>query len=441
MQKKVLNNAGWIVGCKVIKAILMLIVTAITARYLGKEKYGIITYASGLCAFVVPIMQLGISSTFVHEITNRPGQDGKVVGTIIGMSMTSALFCILGIVSFSMIATAGQQETILVCSIYSIMLFFNAMEMIQYWFQAKLMAKYSALAMMLSYVGVSLFQILLVVFKADVYLFAISYSLDFFLIAIILLVIFKKKSGQKLSFSLSLAKELLSVSKFYIIANLMETIYIHTDVVMLNFMAGEAETGIYGAAWNCANMFNFVFAAIIDSMRPTIYEGKNKDQKTFESRTLELFSILFYFSLLVAVMMTLFSPLVVKIMYGVDYVEAVDVLRISIWMTTFSYVGTARSAWMLAEDKHKYLWIINLVGVILNVAVNYALIPIMGAFGAAIASVATQFISNVLLNFLIKPMRPCGVLMLRSFNPKYIKNIFVSLRKGKSDELMNEELK
>jgi O-antigen/teichoic acid export membrane protein len=61
MQLKVFKNAGWIVGCKIVKAILMLIVTAITARYLGKEKYGIITYASGLCAFVVPIMQLGLN--------------------------------------------------------------------------------------------------------------------------------------------------------------------------------------------------------------------------------------------------------------------------------------------------------------------------------------------------------------------------------------------
>ncbi len=433
MQKKVLKNAGWIVGCKVVKAILMLIVTAITARYLGKEKYGLITYASGLCAFVVPIMQLGLNSTFVHEITNREGQDGKVVGTIIGMTSLSSIFCILGIVSFSLIATAGQKETILVCSIYSIMLFFNAMEMIQYWFQAKLMAKFSAFAMMIAYVGVSIFQILLVIFKTDVYFFAISYSLDYFLIAIILFFVFKKKSGQKLSFSFSLAKELLSVSKFYIIANLMSTVYVHTDVVMLNFMAGSAETGIYGAAWNCANMFNFVFAAIIDSMRPTIYEGKNIDQQTFEKRTIELFSILFYFATAMIIMMMIFSPLIVNIMYGADYVDAVGVLRIVAWMSVFSYVGTARSVWMLAEDKHKYLWIINLIGVILNVIVNYLLIPILGAFGAAIASVTTQFISNVLLNFIISPMRPCGVLMLKSLNPKHLKNIFVSLKKDKGE--------
>ena len=433
MQLKVFKNAGWIVGCKIVKAILMLIVTARTARYLGKEKYGIITYASGLCAFVVPIMQLGLNSTFVHEITNRPQQDGKVVGTIIGMSSISALFCILGIVSFSMIATAGQTETILVCSIYSFMLVFHALEMIQYWFQAKLMSKYSALAMMLSYVAVSVFQILLVVFKAGVYFFALSYSLDFFLIAIILFFVFKKKCGQKITFSFSLAKELLSVSRFYIIANLMATIYVHTDVVMLNFMAGDAQTGIYGAAWNCANMFNFVFAAIIDSMRPTIYEGKNIDQKTFENRTIELFSILFYFSFAVVVMMTIFSPLIIKIMYGADYIEAVDVLRISAWMTIFSYVGTARSAWMLAENKHKYLWIINLIGVVLNIGVNYALIPIIGALGAAVASVVTQVISNFILNFIIAPMRPCGVLMLKSLNPKHLKNIFISLKKDKGE--------
>ena len=233
MQIKVLKNAGWIVGCKIIKAILTLIVTAITTRYLGVEKYGIISYAAGLVAFAVPIMQLGLTGTMVHEIVNRPNEEGKVVGTVTGMTMLSSILCIIGVISFSLIANAGEQETIIVCAVYSVMLFFNAFEMVRYWFHAKLMAKYSAMVMLISYAAVTLFQVLLVIFNADIYLFAISYSLDYFLIAIMLIAIFKKKSKTKLSFSFSLAKEMFKVSKFYIISSLMFVVFAQTDRIML----------------------------------------------------------------------------------------------------------------------------------------------------------------------------------------------------------------
>jgi len=433
MQLKVLKNAGWIVGCKVVKALLTLIVTAITTRYLGVENYGLISYAAGLVAFVVPIMQLGLNFTIVHEIIERPKEEGKVVGTVMAMSAMSSLLCIVGVIAFSMIVNAGEKDTIIVCAVYSLMLCFQAFEMVHYWFQAKLMSKYSAITMLFSYVAVTVFQVLLVVFRASVYFFAISYSLDYLIIAVVLTVLFTKKSGQKLSFSFALAKQMFSVSKFYIVSNLMVTIFAQTDKVMLKLMLGNAETGIYSAAYNCAIMANFVFAAIIDSMRPDIFNAKKDSQEKFEEKMSELYSVLFYFSLIMCVAITLLSPLVIKIMCGDGYAPSVDVLRIAVWMTIFSYLGTARSIWILAENKQKYLWILNLVGAVLNVGLNFVLIPVLGALGAAITTVATQFFANVILGFIMKPIRRNNKLLLRGLNPKYVKNIFAAFKKNGGD--------
>ena len=435
MQKKVLKNAGWIVGCKVVKAILTLIVTAITTRYLGVEKYGLISYAAGLVAFVLPIMQLGLNSTMVHEIIERPNEEGKVVGTVIGMTGVSSILCILGVISFSMIANAGETDTVIVCAVYSIMLLFHSFEMIHYWFQSKLMSKYSAVAMLFSYVAVTVFQVVLVVLKADVYMFAISYSLDYFLIAIILIVIFKKKCGQKLGFSFSLAKQMFSVSRFYIVSNLMVAIFAQTDKIMLKLMVGNAETGIYSAAYTCAMMANFVFAAIIDSMRPDIFNAKKQqDQQLFESRMSELYSVLVYFSVVMCIAITLLSPIVIKVMCGDGYAPSIDVLRVVVWMTVFSYIGSTNSIWILSENKQKYLLIVNLSAALLNIVLNYILIPLIGAIGAAVASVATQVFVNVLIDFIIPQMRRNSVILFKGLNPKYIKNLFGVFAKNKKEK-------
>ena len=75
---------------------------------------------------------------------------------------------------------------------------------------------------------------------------------------------------------------------------------------------------------------------------------------------------------------------------------------------------------MLAKEKQRYLWMINLMGAALNVAGNFALIPALGASGAAIASVATQFFTNFILCLIFKPIKPTTRLIIRALNPKTI---------------------
>ena len=63
---KVVKNASWIIACKIAQVVLNLIVSMITARYLGPSNYGVITYASSIVAFFAPIVQLGINCILVQ---------------------------------------------------------------------------------------------------------------------------------------------------------------------------------------------------------------------------------------------------------------------------------------------------------------------------------------------------------------------------------------
>ena len=52
---KVIKNASWIIGCQIVKSIMNLIISMLTARYLGPSNYGIINYAASLTAFALPM--------------------------------------------------------------------------------------------------------------------------------------------------------------------------------------------------------------------------------------------------------------------------------------------------------------------------------------------------------------------------------------------------
>ena len=56
----------------------------------------------------------------------------------------------------------------------------------------------------------------------------------------------------------------------------------------------------------------------------------------------------------------------------------------------------------------------------MNVFLNFLLIPHFGIYGAAIASLVTQFFTNVLLGYIIVPIRHNNALMVRSLHPKYL---------------------
>lgn len=414
--KKVVKNAAWIIGVRIVQSVLALVISMLTARYLGPSNYGLISYAASVVAFVVPIMQLGLPGILVQELVDNPEQEGKILGTSLGMSFVSAIACMFGVAGFTSIVNAGETTTVIVCVLYSIMLMTQAIEMMQYWFQAKLASKYVSLVSLGAYIIVSAYKIYLLVTQKSIYWFAVSNALDYALISMMLLVIYRKLSNSGLQFSFSVAKRLFSKSRYYIISNMMITIFAQTAQIMLKLMVDDAAAGYYSAAVNCAGMTTFVFAAIIDSMRPVIFESKKADKAQYEKNVSRLYCVIIYLSLAQSIFVTLLAPFLVNFLYGAEYQSSVLILQILIWYTTFSYMGSVRNIWILAENKQKYLWIINLSGASVNIVLNVILIPYAGGIGAAISTLITQIFTNVLIGFIIRPIAYNNRLIVKGVN-------------------------
>ncbi len=433
MNNRVIKNASWMIGCKIAQSVISLIIGMLTARYLGPSNYGLISYAASIAVFLLPLMQLGLSKTLVQEFIKRPDREGEVLGTALVFNVMSAVACMGGMYAFLSVANAGESTTILVGVLYSFSLLFQATEIVQYWFQAKLLSKYPSIASVISYTIVALYKVYLLVTGRSVIWFSVSSTLDYLLISVILLIVYKRMGNQKLKFSWRLGMEMLHSSKYYIVASMMVSVFQQTDRIMLKLMMNEAETGYYSSAITCVSVTAFVFAAIVDSMRPPILEAKHDGSDAYEPRIIQLYSVITYASLIQSVFMVLLARPIVLVLYGEQYLPSVTALRVAVWYVTFSNYGSVRNIWMLAENKQKYLWIINLSGALANVALNAALIPLFGAVGAAAASLVTQFFTNVVIGFILRPIRYNNRLMIRGLDPKplfrYLSSIIKQLRK------------
>ena len=208
-----------------------------------------------------------------------------------------------------------------------------------------------AIVSLAAYILVSAYKAFLLFFKADVALFAIANSIDYFLIAVALFIIYKKLGGQKVSFSSEVGKRMFKKSKHYIVSSLMVTIFAQTDKIMLKLMINEEAVGYYSAAVKCAAITGFVFTAIIDSFRPIIFQKKKDgDEVGYEKNIERLYCVVIYLALAQSIAMTFLAKYIIWILYGNDYSNSVLALQIIVWYTTFSYIGGIRNIWILGED-------------------------------------------------------------------------------------------
>lgn len=406
LSNKTIQNAGWLMGGKIIHMILSFVIGLLTTRYLGPSNYGLIGYATAYTTFFTAVCTLGIDAVIVKNFIDHPDEEGQALGTTIVLRLASSILSIGMITSSVAIVDAKESLTITVVALCSLGLIFESFDIFRQWFQSKLISKYYAIATLISYSVSSIYKLFLLISKRSVEWFALANSVDFCIVALVLFLFYKKNNGPKLSFSWHKGKELLSVSCSYILAGLMTAIYTATDKLMLKQMLGEASVGFYTLATTISCLWVFVLSAIIESMSPTIMEYYNSDKTSYIKYNKLLYAIVFYSSIFASVFICIIAPWFIKLVYGEAYLPSVPSLRIVVWCVAFSYLGVARNVWVVCEGMQRYLKYLYLGSALINVALNYLLIPILGAAGAAIASLATQVSTIFIFPALFREFRP-----------------------------------
>ncbi len=415
------KNASWLIGGKIAQMVLSFFVSILTARYLGPGNYGIISYVNAYVAFFTSLCTLGINAVIIKDFVEKPQEQGKTIGTTLAMRFVSSFLSAVMIVCIVNVADRGEPTTIVVAVLCSISLLFQVFDTFNYWFQSRYESKVTSIATFIAYAATALYRIVLLALQKDVVWFAFATAVDYMVLGAILLYFYKKNNGPRLSISIEKGKNLLGRSYHYILSGMMVAVYGQTDKFMLKQMLDETSVGFYSLASTVNLMWVFVLQAIIDSLNPTIMRLYEKNGEQFNRKNRQLYAIVIYVSMAAAICFVLFAPLIIKILYGNAYMPAVGPLRIITWYTIFSYLGVARNAWIVCENQQKYLKYMYLSAAVINVVLNYFMIPIWGASGAAMASLLTEISTSIILPYFIKDMRPNIKLIGEAFLLKGLK--------------------
>lgn len=411
------RNTFWMIGVKVYQVAVNLVVSMLTARFLGPSNYGLINYAASLTALFTSLCTLGINSILVNELLHQRERYGKVLGSAIGLRLVSSLLSVITIVALAYALDPNETTTILVVLIYSTTLIFQCFDTLNYWYHANLNAKTAAVVAGIGYSAAAAYKVFLLVTQKSVLWFAASHVVEYALVAILLLFCYYRdaEKGQRLSFSFRVGKDVFSRSYHFILSGLMVAVYGQMDRVMLKSMLDETAVGFYSAAVAVTTMWPFVLSAIIDSVKPVILAQFGADRQRFDKYMTRLYGAIIYISFAAALAITVLSKYIILILYGQAYMEAQGALCILCWDTAFSYLGVARSTWLVPQGKQKYEKYIAACGALCNLALNAVMIPMWGVNGAALATLLTQIFTNFVVGFFFKEIRQNNVLILRGF--------------------------
>lgn len=415
------KNASWLIGGKIIQMVFSLIVSILSARLLGPSDYGLVNYGIAYTNFFMSFCTLGLNSVIIKDFLDNPDEKGIALGSSIIFRFVSSTLSAIIIVLTSFFLDRGDPLTVSIVAICAVSLLFQAFDTINYYFQSCYQSKVIAVITLIAYIITSVYKTILLVIGADIRLFAFATSVDYIVVAILLLIAYKANDGPKLQISLKKGFSLLKKSYHYILSGTMVAIYGQVDKLMLKAMIDEAAVGYYSIASSINAMWVFVLSAIIDSMYPTILQLYNKGKEAFEKKNRQLYAIVFYISVLVSIIFTLFGKFAILILYGEDYLPAVLPLSIITWYTAFSYLGVARNAWVVCEGKQKYLKYMYLAATVINVILNCLMIPHWGVSGAAVASLITQVCTSIVIPAFIPQMRRNTKLIIESIVFKNIK--------------------
>lgn len=413
---KIAHNALWLIGAKVYHVAVNLVVSLLMARYLGPANYGLINYAASFTALFTSVCTLGISGILVNELLHEKNQ-GELLGSSIGLRLCSSVLSVITIVALAFALNPDEPTTVWVVLIYSTTLVFQSVDSINCWYQANLASKVTAKISAAGYTVAAVYKIWLLLTQKNVVWFAASHVVEYALVAVLLLRSYYGHSGggQRLRFSKNVSRGILSKSYHFILSGMMVAVYGQMDRVMLKSMIDESSVGYYSAAASITSMWTFILSAIIESTKPVILEKYGQDTQTFHRYLVRLYGAIMYISLAAAAGIFLLSKPIICLLYGEAYLDARGALCILCWDTAFSYLGVARSIWMVPNGKQKYEKYIAASGAACNLILNAVMIPLWGVNGAAIATLVTQIFTNFIVGFFFKEIRENNFLILKAF--------------------------
>jgi O-antigen/teichoic acid export membrane protein len=423
---KYFKNTSWLFAEQILRMIVGLFVGIWVARYLGPEKFGLFSYAQSFAGLFTVIATVGLNGIVVRELVKDESRRDELISTAFWLKLMGA-FSVLIILAIAINFTSNDSDINSLVFIIASATIFQSFNVVDMYFQSKVLSKYIVYANVVSLLLSSIVKIILILNEAPLIAFAWVILFDSFVLASGFVYFYIKNQhdsqtldhysvlGRASSFACKFKKStalyLLKDSWPLILSGVLISITMKIDQIMIKEMMNAEAVGQYAAAVRISGIWYFIPMVIATSLFPAIINAKKQSDELYYARLQKLYDLMLWMAIAIALPMTFLSDWIVNLLYGEQYSQAGIVLMIHIWAGIFVFLGVANGKWMLNENKQNIVLYGHVFGAILNILLNLYLIAPYGIKGAAIATLASYWISTLFVYTLYKPRIAYGMFL------------------------------
>lgn len=390
---------------RIARLLVGLALAAMLNRHLGPGGAGQLMIGLAWVSPLLCLAELGFNRITVRELTKHPEHEAEILGTTFRTRFVTGIIMLVAALIFSLWQQASVQHLIWV---YALLLPTHAASELLLWFESKAQIARATWAQFKGFTLAGLLMVAGIFFKAPPVFFAATYVVESWSAVAILAWHYHQQGGSMKTWSWSSSRchRMLAESWPEMLAQLTMLMLFRLDALMLGWLRGDVEAGIYSIAVRLSEVVYFVAPMLGSAFLPRLVELRQSSPENYERRFADYLGVNLIFSIACGTGMMLLAPVLVLILGGRDFSASADILMVHAWGVVAYYFGVARTQYLAAEHRlHANLPAVA-VGLVANAILNLWWIPRWSGLGAAWATVAAYTLAWVVMTILSKDMWP-----------------------------------
>lgn len=392
-------NAIFNIIYRVLNVIFPLISTTYVSHVLLPEGVGQVAYAQNIVSYFTMLASLGIPTYGIREIAKcreDQEQSNRTFTELFLINAIATCICIVGYMALIFTQFKTNRHLYMVCGLLLMFNFIN----IDWLYQGKEEYVYVAIRSSLVKISALVFLFLFVRNQTDYINYAIINTL-----ASVGNHVFNMIHARKLVKitwkGLCLRKHLKPVG-YMTVCVLAAELYCKIDITMLGKMCNKEAVGYYSNVQKVINMVITLTTAISSIFLPRISYYYKKNLGKYNEYISAGFGILVFLAVPACAGIIFVSQNLVYVLFGEAFLPAVSAMIIlALLILVKSFGDLLCYQIIISSDNESRLIPSYLAAAVVNVVLNFFLIPVFHQAGAAVASLASELVLNLSLYFAI----------------------------------------
>lgn len=400
------RNISWMFLTRLFTMVVSLSATLYIARRLGPVNFGELDYAIATIGLFGWIGGWGIDTILNRELINKPENRNQLTGTAVILRLFFSLLATLIIIIYALFSPIDSVSKTLIL-LLSFTTLLSIPQILQYDFVARAESKYPSLIAMTVTLSTSLLKVWLISTGKGIIYIALAMILEQIIYGILYISLYKFKGlgeFKKWSFSKNSASLMIKTGTAVAFLSLFSMIYSRIDQVMIRHFLDAEQLGFYSAGVRLVEIWGFLPTIILGGLYPALLNARKVSESLYVSRLRKTLILLLLPAIFASFVLFTFSFSLINTIFGPDFIYGASALKISAMCIPATYIGFFIMQTLYTDDYRKMLIVITLVPAIINIILNYFLIPIHGIIGASWATVIASYLL-LLIPFVYKNTR------------------------------------